>query len=52
MTLDRAEVLGCTNGRLQLSYRDVDPSHDDVEIDELIFDISMSDIFMKECQSG
>lgn len=52
MTLDRAEVLGCANGRLQLTYRDVDSSHDDVEIDQITFDISMSDILMKECQAS
>jgi len=51
VTLERAEVLGCSNGRLQLSYRDVDRSHDDVEIEKLVFDISMSDIFMKECKA-
>jgi len=51
MTLERAEVLGCSNGRLQVSYRDLDRSHDDVEIDKLVFDISMSDVFMKECKA-
>ena len=51
LTLERAEVLGCAKGRLQLSYRDVDSSHDDVEIEQLIFDISMSDVFMKECKA-
>ncbi|GEM_PF-2347846 len=51
LTIERAEVLGCSNGRLQLSYRDVDRSHDDVEIEKLVFDISTSDIFMKECKA-
>ena len=51
MTLDRAEVLGCANGKLQLAYRDVDPSHDDVEVEQLVFDISTSDVLMKECRA-
>jgi hypothetical protein len=51
MTLERAEVLGCANGRLQISYRDVDASHDDVELDRIVFDISMSEVFMRECRT-
>lgn len=52
MTLERAEVLGCSNGRLQVTYRDVDRQHDDVEIDSIAFDISMSDVLMKQCETG
>jgi hypothetical protein len=49
LTLERAEVLGCSGGRLQVTYRDVNRQHDDVEIDGIAFDISMSDVLMKQC---
>ena len=52
LTLERAEVLGCANGRLQVTFRDLDKSHSDVEIEQLNFDISMSDILMKQCHTG
>ena len=52
MTIDRAEVLGCAGGKLQVIYRDVDKSHSDVEIDRLVFNISTSDILMKQCETG
>jgi hypothetical protein len=51
MTLDRAEVLGCADGRLQVTYRDVDKSHDGVEIDRIVFNISTSDILMNQCET-
>jgi hypothetical protein len=52
LTLERAEVLGCASGRLQVTYRDVDSQHADVEIDSIAFDISMSDVLMKQCETG
>jgi hypothetical protein len=52
MTLERAEVLGYADGRLQVTYRDLDRSHDDVEIDRIVFNISTSDILMKQCETG
>jgi len=52
MTLDRVEVLGCGDGLLQVAYRDVDKWHDDVEIDRIVFNISASDILMKQCDIG
>jgi hypothetical protein len=52
VTLERAEVLGCANGRLQVTYRDLDKSHSDVEIDQIAFDISTQDAVMKQCQAA
>ena len=52
MTIERAEVLGCANGRLQVTYRDVDKSHSDVEIERIVFDISTSEVLMKQCETG
>jgi hypothetical protein len=52
MTLDRAEVLGFENGLLKVAYRDVEKSHDDVEIKKIVFNIRMSDALMKQCESG
>ena len=52
MTLERAEVLGYADGRLQVTYRDLDRSHEDVEIDRIVFNISTSDILMKQCETG
>ena len=52
MTIERAEVLGCGNGRLQVTYRDVCDCHSDVEIDKIVFDISTSELLMKQCETG
>lgn len=52
VTLDRAEVLGCKDGLLQVTYRDVEDSHDDVEIDKIIFNINTSDILMQQFEAG
>ena len=52
MTLERAELLSCTDGLLQVAYRDLDASHDDEEIDRLVFNIKTSDALMKQCQTG
>jgi hypothetical protein len=52
MTIDRAEVLDCGNGLLQVAYRDVDSSHSDVEIDRIVFNISTSETLMDQCRTG
>ena len=49
-TLDRAEVLGCSGGKLQIAYRDLDKSHSDAELDLLEFDIHNSDIVTQQCE--
>ena len=51
-TLERAEVLACDGGRLQVTYRDLDNSHDDVEIDRIVFNISTSDVLMHQCETS
>jgi hypothetical protein len=51
VTLERAEVLGCANGRLQVTYRDLDASHSDVEIDQIAFDISSQGEIIKQCEA-
>ena len=48
-TLDRAEVLACNGGKLQIAYRDLDKSHSDVELDRVVFDIHNSDIVTQQC---
>jgi len=52
LTIERAEVLGCASGLLQVTFRDVDASHDDVEIDRIVFNISTSEVLMKQCETG
>ena len=51
LTLDRAEVLGCKDGLLQVAYRDVDKAHDDVEINRVVFNIRTSDALVKQCET-
>ena len=52
LTLERAEVLGYSDGLLQVTYRDLDSSHNDVEIDRIVFNIRTSDMLMKQCETG
>ncbi len=52
MTLERAEVLGYADGRLQVTYRDLDESHDGVEINRIVFNIQTSDVLMGQCETG
>jgi hypothetical protein len=51
VTLERAEVLGCANGRLRVTYRDLDTSHSGVEIDQIAFDISSQGDIIKQCEA-
>jgi len=52
LTLERAEVLDYTDGLLQVAYRDLDESHNDVEIDKIVFNIRTSDMLMRQCETG
>lgn len=52
MTIERAEVLDCAGGLLQVTFRDVDEHHKDVEINKITFNIKTSDVLMNQCETG